>query len=517
MVLLSRLLGFARDAIIAATFGQNAITSAYMYAFTLPDTLWMLVVGGAFYAAFVPVITEYFTHGDEEAAWKTYSIVTTFMFVFLTVVIGCCWIFAWPLMERVIAPGFKNYAIVPGHGVVHPLSMAVQMTRIVLPAQYFFVLGTLMMCMLQAKKRFFYPALGPVIYNLGIIVGGLTLSRHLGIAAFSWGALGGAFVGNFLLQIWAIRGFGARFRPSLELSFPGVRRAGRLVMPVLFGVSLPYATQIVNGIFVAKVDSAKSILEFTNRLMQLPLGIFGQAIGIAVLPTLSQQAAQADMPSFRHTLNYGIRLALFLTVPASILLFVLARPLITLVYQRGNFLNHDTLSAVPALQLYALGVWAWSAQAVVARAYYARNDTWTPVLCGTMVTFGVFIPLNFLLTPFFHQAGTPAITRGPALATSLASITNVFLLMFFAARRFGGINGHRIVVSLGRVLVACVPLAVVAWETHVLLQRHLGAGHLSAAAQLVGGGVLGLATFLATAALLGSEETRELKGLLRRR
>jgi putative peptidoglycan lipid II flippase len=223
------------------------------------------------------------------------------------------------------------------------------------------------------------------------------------------------------------------------------------------------------------------------------------------------------MPSFRRTLNYGIRLALFLTVPASVLLFVLAQPLLTLVYQRGNFLHADTLSAVPALQLYALGVWAWSAQAVVARAYYARNDTWTPVLCGTLVTFGVFIPLNFLLTPFFHQAGTPAITRGPALATSLASITNVFLLMFFAARRFGGINGRRIVLSLARVLAACVPLTIVAWEAHRLLQRYLGDGHLSAAAQLVAGGVLGLAAFLATAALLGSEETRELKGLLRRR
>jgi hypothetical protein len=173
--------------------------------------------------------------------------------------------------------------------------------------------------------------------------------------------------------------------------------------------------------FVAGMESAKSILEYTNRLMQLPLGIFGQAIGIAVLPTLSQQAAQADMLAFRRTLNYGVRLALFLTVPTSILLIVLARPLIAVVYQRGNFTVADTASAVPALALYAIGVAAWSAQAVVARAFYARGDTWSPVLAGTFVTFCIFVPLNFLLTPLFNVPGTPALTRGPALATSIAA------------------------------------------------------------------------------------------------
>lgn len=517
MVLLSRVLGFVRDAIIAAKFGQNAITSAYLYAFTLPDTLWMLVAGGAFYAAFVPVITEYFTKGDEEGAWKTYSIVTTFLFVFLSVVIPLAWIFARPLMEHFIAPGFSDYKEIPGIGVVHPLSMAVQMTRIVLPAQYCFFLGTLMMGMLQAKKRFLMPALGPVIYNVGIILGGLTLSDRLGIMSFSWGALAGAFVGNLLIQAWAIRGINARFRPSLELSFPGVKRAGKLVLPVIFGVSLPQATALVNGMFVAKIASAKSILEYTNRLMQLPLGIFGQAIGIAVLPTLSQQAAQNDMPAFRRTLNEGIRLALFLTLPTSILLVVLAQPLIAVVYQRGAFTAQDTASAVPALVFYSLGVWAWSAQAVVARAFYARNDTWTPVLAGTFVTFVVFVPLNFLLTPLFNVPGTPLLTRGPALATSLASTTNTLLLLYFAAKRFGGINLRRIVVSLVKILLASVPMSAAAYFLYTLLARVGGHSKFVALAQLAIAGGVGLLIFLAAAFLLRSEELSGLKAMLRRR
>ena len=518
MVLLSRVLGFLRDAIIAGIFGQNAITSAYLYAFTLPDTLWMLVAGGAFFAAFVPVITEYFTRGDEEAAWKTYSIITTFLFLCLSVVIPLAWYFARPLLQHFIAPGFTDHQFVPGFGWVHPLSMAVRMTRIVLPAQYCFFLGTLMMGMLQAKKRFLMPALGPVIYNVGIILGGVTLYRWFGIAAFSWGALAGALVGNLLLQIWAVQSIRPRFRPSLELGFPGVKRAGKLVLPVIFGVSLPQATQIVNGMFVAQIDSAKSILEYSNRLMQLPLGIFGQAIGIAVLPTLTQQAAQDDMPAFRSTLNYGIRLALFLTVPTSILLIVLAQPLITLVYQHGNFHQADTGKAVPALVFFALGVAAWSAQAVVARAFYARNDTWTPVLAGTFVTFFIFVPLNFILTRLFNVPGTPLLTRGPALATSLASTTNTFLLLFFAARRFGGINARRMLRSLARILGASAPMSLVAWGAFVLLGGHKpNLGHLAAAAQLLGAGTLGVAAFLGAALLLRCEEMGELRGLIRRR
>jgi putative peptidoglycan lipid II flippase len=303
----------------------------------------------------------------------------------------------------------------------------------------------------------------------------------------------------------------------LDLRFPGVKRAGKLVLPVIFGVSLPQATQIVNGMFVANIASAKSILEYTNRLMQLPLGIFGQAIGIAVLPTLSQQAAQQDLPAFRQTLNYGIRLALFLTVPTSILLIVLAQPLITLVYQRGNFTMADTLSAVPALRLYSLGVAAWSVQAVVARAFYARNDTWTPVLAGTFVTFCIFVPLNFLLTPFFHHAGTPAVTRGPALATSVASTVNTHLLLYFAARRFGGINGRRIGRSLVRALASSAVMSLVAWYLSRALVPLLASVALRSVVQVTVAGGLSLLAFYASAILLRSEETRELRGLLRRR
>lgn len=517
MVMLSRVLGFARDALIAAQFGQNEITDAYLYAFTLPDTLWMWVAGGAFYAAYVPVITTYLTRGEEEAASRTFSIIATFLFLALTVAIPLCWFFARPILQHILAPGLPDSAVVPGFGHVKPLSMAVEMTRIVLPAQYCFFLGTLMMGYQQAKKRFLLPTVGPVIYNLGIILGGLLFARSLGVMAYSWGALGGAIVGNLLLQIWGVRGLGLRFQPSLDLRFEGVRRVGKLVLPVIFGVSLPQATAVVNGMFVASIEGAKSILENANRLMQLPLGIFGQAIGIAVLPTLSQQAAEGDEQRFRETLAFGVRLALFLTVPASVLLMALAEPLIVCVFQRGKFTPTDTGEAVPALMLYAIGVAAWSAQAVVARAFYARGDTWTPVLAGTSVTFLLFVPLNFFFRPLFHVEGTPLATRGPALAASLAATANVLILLYFAHRRFGGIQLGRIVTSLAKTGAASVALALAALASAGAVAALLPAGHARAMTQLLVGGGAGLAAFVLAAFLLRSPELRHAAGLLRRR
>jgi putative peptidoglycan lipid II flippase len=290
-----------------------------------------------------------------------------------------------------------------------------------------------------------------------------------------------------------------------------------LVLPVIFGVSLPQATDIVNGMFVAHVASANSILSYTNRLMQLPLGIFGQAIGIAVLPTLSEQAAKNDMPAFRETLNHGIRLSLFLTVPAAALMMALAQPLIGLVYQRGAFGLQDTINAVPALIYFAAGVGAWSAQAVVARAFYARNDTWTPVLAGTFVTFCVFVPLNFLLSALFDRPGTPLLTRGPALATSLAATVNTLLLMYFAARRFGGINARRIVLSFLRIAAASTVAAGAAWQVSEWMATMLSSGQLGYFLRLSVAGSVGLAIFAVAAFLLRSEELRDVKGLVRRR
>ncbi|MBW3625569.1 MAG: murein biosynthesis integral membrane protein MurJ [Armatimonadetes bacterium] len=522
MVLLSRGLGFVRDAIIAALFGQGPVTDAYRYGFKIPDVLWMLVAGGVMYAAYVPVITEYMTRDEDEEAWNTFSIIFTFLFCLLTVVIPLCWIFARPLLDHFLAPEFAEVAVAVSpdgtRRVVPQMDLAVHLTRILLPAQYFFFLGSLMMGMLQSKKRFLAPALGPVIYNLGIIFGGLALHRQLGITAFAWGALVGAFVGNLLIQMAAIRKIGARFRPSLHLRHPGVKRCGRLALPVIFGISLPQVDSTINGMVISSVKGGVSILENTNRLMQLPLGIVGQALGIAILPTLSQQAAQNDTERFKEMVNFGVRMALYLTVPLSVLLIVLARPIIAVVFQRGEFTALDTRHAVPALICYALGIGAYSAQAIVARAFYARQDTRTPVLGGMFVAFVIFVPLNYGLFHLFYRPDQPWLaTQGPALATSIGATINFLLLFVLLQRKLGGMNATRILKSLARITVGCLGMAAVAGGISWWVVNGLQPGRHGALMEVLAGGGAGLAVFGLLTYALGSEEARQVGEMVRGR
>ena len=335
--------------------------------------------------------------------------------------------------------------------------------------------------------------------------------------AYSWGALGGAIIGNLLLQIRGVRGLGLRFRPSLDLGFPGVRRVGKLVLPVLFGVSLPQATAIVNGMFVAGIEGAKSILEYGNRLMQLPLGVFGQAIGIAVLPTLSQQAAEQDDRAFRETLAFGVRLAFFLTVPASALLMVLAQPLITVVFQRGNFTAADTAEAVPGADVLChrrggmVGAGGGRASVLCAGGHLDAGARGDQRHAAAVRPAELSLPR---LLPRPRNAHGP---RGPALAASLAAASNVLILLFFAHRRFGGIHGRGILDRSRARWARASPSPPLPCRSLGCDDLVLPAGAGRALAQLLLGGLAGLIAFLLAAWLLRSAELRQAAGLLRRR
>jgi len=532
MVMLSRVTGFFRGTLLAYYFGQNRMTDAYSYAFTIPDVLWSLVAGGALYASFVPVITEYFSHDDEEGAWKTFSVVFTFISLVLAVVLPLLWIFARPLLH-IFAPDLSRpqplhpalaagtwVVSLRGHPVlVRPMDLAVTLTRIVIPAQLCFFLGSLLMGCQHSLKRFTIPAMGPVIYNLGIIVGGFAgqmfpryfggMKNGYGIAGFAWGALVGAFIGSIVIQVWAIQGIRPKFRPSLNLRFKGAKKCGKLVLPVLLGVSLPQVDQIINGFYVSGLAGGRSILDYTNRLMQLPLGIFGQAIGMVILPTLSQHAAQKDTRQFKDMISFGIRLALFLTVPAAALMVVLAAPLIHVVYQHGNFQASNTSAAVPALIYYAIGVPAWSAQAVIARGFYALQDTWTPVIVGTLVTI-IFFILNGQLV---HRMQTP----GAALATTIAATLHATCLYVLLSRRIGGVNKRELVFSCRRIVVGALLMLGAAYGVSALipyaLSRTLGGSIL----ELVLASAIGGAVYLGFQLLMGSDEIRRFKSMMRRR
>jgi putative peptidoglycan lipid II flippase len=501
-ILLSRILGVVREMVIASKFGVGVEVDAYGIAFQLPDLLYFLLSSGALSAAFIPVFTEFMTRGEEKEAWRVFSIVGTFIFGVLVVLIVVCEVLA-PHLLPLVAPGvLKNREL---------FDLSVLLTRVVLPAQMFFLIGGLVMATLYSRQHFVTPALGPIIYNVGIICGGLFLAGRLGIVGLGWGVLVGSFVGNFLLQIVVVRRFGASFRPSLYLRHPGVVKVGKLALPVMLGLSLPYVDVIINRAFASTLgEGAVAALNYANRLMQMPLGVFAQASAVALFPTLAAQAARKEMSELRAGLNFGIRGVFFLTVPSSVLMIVLATPIVRMLFQHGEFVPSDAPYVAYALIFYSLGLAAWAGQAVASRGFYALQESIVPVISGTIVTF-IFIPLNWLLMkPLGHG--------GLALATSIAVALHLSIMLEILRRRLGGLNGGLIVHSFAKVTLASLAAGGAAWYAFRIVGGHFDTALRSGATigVFVAGG-LGVLVYAGMVALLKVEEAAEVWGQIARR
>lgn len=390
-VLLSRVLGVTRDAIISHYFGLSPQTDAYNAAFTVPDLLFYLLQSGALSSTIVPILTEFRQQGRDKAADKTVSVVASTIFVFIGLLICIMWINARAL-TIMLNPGFDAPTI----------ALAVPLTRVLLPAQLFFFLGGLMMGVLYSRKQFLIPALGPVIYNSGIIIGGVLLrpifARLLGpdraIEGLVWGAIGGAFFGNFLLPYLAVLRLGVKLRPSLDVTHPAAMKVWRMLLPIGLGVSLPNIDQMVNKAFASYLGHGDTTaIMNAYRLMLLPIGIFAQAMALAVFPTLSSQAAEKNLGAMRKTMNQSLRNILFLTVPASALMLLLAEPVVTFLLQGGKYTHADTLVTAPALRALSLGIFAWSCQSLLTRGFYALQNSKIPVISGAIVSV-LFVGMN---------------------------------------------------------------------------------------------------------------------------
>jgi len=458
-ILLSRILGFVRDRVIAHQFGQGRETDIYNAAFTIPDLLFFLIAGGALSSAFIPVFTEYISTNREKEAWRIFSVVCAVMAVVITAFIIVCEIFAKTLVI------WTN----PGYDAAK-VAATVPLTRILLPAQLCFFLGGLMMGTLQAKNVFAGPAFGPVIYNLGIIFGGIVLAQRFGVAGLCWGALVGAIVGNLALQWYLVRKSGGVFTRRGLLKHwrhPGAIKVWKLMLPVILGLALPQLSTIINKFFASSMgDGPQSALMNANRLMQVPIALFAQATGIAIFPTLSAQAANKRFDEMRSTLSFGIRSILFLTIPSSFLMVVLALPIVQLILHTGKFHQEQALMAAAALIWYSVGIFAWSAHAVIARGFYALQDSVTPVVVGTIVTF-IFIGMNRLMAHYMNF-------RGLAFATSIAAAIHMSTMLWLLRGRLRGIDGRRILGSTTKIVVASAAAGGLCWILRKMIESHSG-------------------------------------------
>ena len=502
-ILGSRILALVRNAVISGEFGQGYQADLYTAAFMVPDLLFYLIAGGALSSAFIPVFTEKVTLGQEKEASHLFSTVACVMLIIAAFFLILTEVFA-PQLIKLLNFGFP----------ADKVAATVPLTRLVLPTQIFFLMGGLLMGVQYARQRFVIPATGPLIYNLGIILGGVLLADRLGVAGLCWGALVGAVVGNFAFQYWAVvTQTPTRFKPSFDWKHPDAMKVWKLIIPVVFGLALPQISIIVNRMYASALgDGAQAAINNANQLMQVPLGIFAQAMGVAILPTLSAQAAQGKYQELRSTASTGIRTLLFLTIPASIFMIVLAEPIIRLLLEHGKFTAADTPVTAAALTFYAIGVFAWSAHAVLSKSFYALQDTRTPVLIGSAVTV-VFIPLNSLFMTTFGLG-----IRGLALATTVAASLHMTLMLIVLRKRLKGIEGGRLLAAVGRILLCSAAGGAACWAVRYAIEHSI-AGSIKVEAFLAVsvGLAVGAAIYGATAYLLKSDEIHQVLTILRRR
>lgn len=495
LILLSRILGQARDTVISIVFGSNLHVDAYRAAFSIPDLLFFLIAGGALSSAFIPVFSEYIAKGEEEQAWKVYSTLTTFMGLVVLVFVVCAFIWTEPLVA-LTAPGL------PEEG--RPLTVA--MARILLPAQFGFFLGGLMFGTMNARNHFLVPGLSPSLYNIGIIVGALALAPLLPLPVFglAWGALVGALAGNLVVPLLFMHRFGVRFRASLDLGHPGVLSVFRLMLPVVLGLSLPGVYAIVMRAFASHFgEGIINDLELGNRLMQAPLGIFGQGFAIAVFPTLSTLYALSKRDEFLVALGKSLRTVVFITLYLSAAMYVFSEDIVRVLNQYGKFTPEHTRLTADGLRFFSMGVFAWCAHPVLMRAYFAIRDTLTPVVLGSIVS-GLFFVLCWALT----QPGLGLGYRGLPLSASVSAVVLMFGMMIGLRARLGRVEGRRflrlLVVGGGCAVVA----AAAAWGVRLAIPDGQGyLSNLASALRVVFGGLIGVWVYLYLARWLGLEES----------
>lgn len=500
--LLSRVLGFVRDMVVARAFGASPVADAFYVAYRIPSLLRELFAEGSMSAAFVPVLTQTLATGtrDEARRLARAAFSLTLVVVSTLTVIGIA--FA-PWIVTLIAPGFADD---PGKA-----DLTATLTRIMFPYLLWISLAALAMGALNSLRAFAAPALSPALFNLSIIAAVFLLAPLLDepVVAVAWGVFVGGLA-QLLVQLPGLHRLGMGLGWRWEPGHPGLRKMGALLAPTLAGLSVSQVNIFINTLLASYLAvGSVTYLYYAMRLVQFPLGVFGVALSTALLPTLSLHAAKQDLQALRDTLGFGLRLIFFLTIPAMVGLIALREPIVHLLFEHGRFLAADTAGTAFAVLCYTVGLWAFAGVRVVVPVFYARQDTRTPVIAA-VIAVGANIALSLaLMGPLAHG--------GLALATALASMLNFALLLGVLHRRLGRFGGRRIARSFGQAAAASVPAAVIGWMISALPIWHEPAHWIAKAAVITAGIGLAGGAYAALQAMWKNEESRFLWALIARR
>lgn len=424
-ITLSRVIGYIREAYIAYAFGAGQQTDAYVAAFTLPDWLNYIVAGGTASITFISIYTRFMAEKRGQDAQKTFSIIITVMTTVLV---------ASTILAEIFTPQFAGWMF---HGFTpEQMHLCVHLTRILLPAQIFFYVGGVVSAVLLSHRLFLLPALGPLIYNVFIIGGGVIAGRQIGIASLAFGALAGSIAGPFLVNAIGAAKIGTGYRPSFDLKNPAFREWVRLSIPLMLGVSLVTADDWILRYFASSGVGDIARLNYAKRLFAVPIAILGQAAGQASLPFFSRLYGERKFREFAATVNASV----YRITAASLLMtgwmMAIAVPLIDLVYRRGHFTFSDSETTAIYFFWFSLPLALWSSQALYARAFYASGNTLTPMIASSVITLAS-LPIYSLLFRTFSVTGL-AIASDVGISANAIAIA--LLLHIRGMVPLGGLN-----------------------------------------------------------------------------
>ena len=444
-VMLSRVIGYARDAYIAWAYGAGGATDAYVAAFTLPDFLNYVVAGGAASITFISIYTRFLAEKRDADAQRTFSITITVMTAVMIVGTIVAEIFA-PQFVRWFVKGFTPDKI----------ALCTHLTRILLPAQIFFYVGGVVSAVLLSHRLFLLPAFGPIIYNVFIILGGVIGGSHFGIQSLAYGALIGSVAGPFLASVIGAARIGTGYRPSFDISNPAFREWVRLSIPLMLGVSLVTADDWILRHYAASGVGDITRLTFAKRLFAVPIAVLGQATGQASLPFFARLFNEKKLQEFADTVNDSVYRVSAAALLASGWMMVAALPLIDLVYRRGRFLFTDSQTSAVYFFWFSLSLILWSAQGLYARAFYAAGNTLTPMVAVTVITL-VSLPIYSVL---FHTFGVVGLAWASDIGIGLNLVALAGLLHYRNLVRLGGLRWS----ELGKAFVTSVVAGAISFE-----------------------------------------------------
>ena len=449
-IVFGQLAGLARGIIIANVFGASLELDSFYAANRVSETLFLLVAGGALGSAFIPTFTGLLAKDDKASAWRLASALANAVTLTLSLLAVLIAFFAPQVVRYALAPGLSADAEI--------FALTVSLLRIQLISSVLFGLGGLIVGILNAHQVFLIPALTPAMYQLGIIFGAIFLAPSMGIYGLAWGVVIGA-VFYLLIQIPSLVKQSGTYVPSLELHNPNTRQVIFLMGPRLLGVAVVQLNFWVNTNLASRMDEGSvASLTYGFSLMIMAQAAIAQSVAIAAMPTFSAQHALGKLDEMRTSLAATLRGILMMALPASIGLMILREPLISFLYQRGEFDAQDVRLVAWALLWYAAGLVGHSIMEVLTRAFYAQQDTKTPVIIGT-IAMGLNVVFSIAFSRWFAKIGWYPL-GGLALANSLATALEAVTLFIFMRKRLNGIEGKTIADGAWRVGLAGLGMAV---------------------------------------------------------